>query len=301
MTEYVAGKMSGQSVGFQSRGTLDVSRNSGSPFPIIRSAQRSVEQKALDYSYSSVDDDEDGFPDVVPIRSAVGYNTGAGVVRLVSQSDQSYDTNPSIVRLADQVQVTQPTDVRLVAPIKSTVVNNPAVVRLVDSYAPVSNIRTISPSKTVRIVSSNNRASYRPKNIVRIANPTQSYEPAVIRVINRGSSTYGTPAAVKQTVTPNKQIVRVGSTVFRSPSVSTNSYDSSRSSTAGESLGPMAEFLRKIETNSRSFDSGYDLATENVPSTSNLASSIQQFDDAQTIGQDDSISVDAPVFSPATI
>jgi hypothetical protein len=64
-TEYAAGKdRSGKSVGFKSsRANLPLN-------PSILRTVSSPEQKALDYQYSSVDDDEDGIPDKAP---STGY------------------------------------------------------------------------------------------------------------------------------------------------------------------------------------------------------------------------------------
>ncbi|XP_057372914.1 uncharacterized protein LOC130693738 [Daphnia carinata] len=56
--EYIAGKESGTSLGFVPSGALV-------PIPIVRSIA-TPEQKALDFQYSSVDDDEDGMPDRLP-------------------------------------------------------------------------------------------------------------------------------------------------------------------------------------------------------------------------------------------
>lgn len=56
--EYIAGKESGSSLGFVPSGALV-------PIPIVRSIA-TPEQKALDFQYSSVDDDEDGMPDRLP-------------------------------------------------------------------------------------------------------------------------------------------------------------------------------------------------------------------------------------------
>ncbi|XP_032786901.2 uncharacterized protein LOC116924489 [Daphnia magna] len=56
--EYIAGKESGSTVGFVPSGALV-------PVPIVRSIA-TAEQKALDFQYLSVDDDEDGMPDRLP-------------------------------------------------------------------------------------------------------------------------------------------------------------------------------------------------------------------------------------------
>lgn len=53
--EYETGKSAGKTLGFQPSGAL-------SPFPVIVGAQ-SPQQKELDFTYSSVDEDEDGMPD----------------------------------------------------------------------------------------------------------------------------------------------------------------------------------------------------------------------------------------------
>ena len=66
LTEYVAGKEAGQSVGFIPSGPLVAA-------PVARSSvASSAEQRMLDYQYSSVDDDEDGYPDSPPGKTATG-------------------------------------------------------------------------------------------------------------------------------------------------------------------------------------------------------------------------------------
>lgn len=74
MIEYEAGKTSGKSVGFIPSGGL-------SPFPVVRNVVSTAEQKALDFEYSSVDEDEDGMPDNMP-------STGTQQVRLATVESQ---------------------------------------------------------------------------------------------------------------------------------------------------------------------------------------------------------------------
>ena len=158
--------MSGQSVGFQARGNLiaeDVGR-SAQPFPFIRSATtKSVEQKALDYQYTSVDDDEDGFPDAAPSRSS-NYNT-AEVVRLSTPTQQvSYINNPSvptIVRVADPYDATV-SNVRTVTPVRNNY-NNPGVVRIASATSAPTIVRVADPYATATI------------SDVRLVTPERSY------------------------------------------------------------------------------------------------------------------------------
>ena len=65
----MAGKEAGQSVGFLPSGPLVAA-------PISRSSvASSPEQRMLDYQYSSVDDDEDGFPDSPPPGKTVSISS----------------------------------------------------------------------------------------------------------------------------------------------------------------------------------------------------------------------------------
>lgn len=75
IAEYESGKAAtgGKSLGFQATGAL-------APFPIIV-GEPTAEQKALDFEYSSVDEDEDGIPDNQARRPApVGVSASAAAV-----------------------------------------------------------------------------------------------------------------------------------------------------------------------------------------------------------------------------
>ncbi len=127
-------------MGFQARGTSipQVGRKF-LPFPFIRTAPKSVEQKALDYQYTSVDDDEDGFPDSAPVNG----NNG-GDVRIVSPAKDSYNSGTTVVRVADQISAAAVSDVRVSTPTKTTYETTAGHIRLVSqsksSYGPVVRV-----------------------------------------------------------------------------------------------------------------------------------------------------------------
>jgi len=90
-TEYAAGKdRSGKSVGFKSsRANLPLN-------PSILRTVSSPEQKALDYQYSSVDEDEDGIPDKAPTGYA--HHPKIEIIQepknvFPQQASQTADTN----------------------------------------------------------------------------------------------------------------------------------------------------------------------------------------------------------------
>jgi hypothetical protein len=182
--------MSGQSVGFQARGSLiaeDVGR-SAQPFPFIRSATiKSVEQKALDYQYTSVDDDEDGFPDAAPSRSS-NYNT-AEVVRLSTPTQQvSYINNPSvptIVRVADPYDATV-SNVRTVTPVRNNY-NNAGVIRIASATSAPTIVRVADPYATATI------------SDVRLVTPERSYSNIAgdVRLASEAKKTYDSAPIVR--------------------------------------------------------------------------------------------------------
>lgn len=245
--EYVAGKLSGQSVGYQSRGTLDSNvGRSGQPFPLVRSASaRTAEQRALDYEYNSVDEDEDGIPDKAPVRTT-SYNSG--VVRLASPAYDNTQTtirlvdpapapasapvpvrttnyNSGIVRLTSPAQVSNdntPTTIRLVdqAPVRTTNYDS-GVVRLTspvsfDSTRQHSSVRVVDPaqyskSSSVRFISPSKTSSFVSPTIVRVADPApvETFQPNTVRLVSSAkTSSYPTPTIVR-VADPYTQISQV--------------------------------------------------------------------------------------------
>jgi hypothetical protein len=81
------------------------------PIPIVRSVA-TPEQKALDFQYSSVDDDEDGMPDRVP-GQAVSILSPASVpaasLPVIQQQQQKIGTffQPTFIRTSPAVIVRQ--------------------------------------------------------------------------------------------------------------------------------------------------------------------------------------------------
>lgn len=107
--DYIAGKESGKSVGFQPKGDMI------SPvlLELVRTGPASTaEQRALDLEYSSVDDDEDGMPDNIKVQKTTSYATVTPVVRneYVQQPAvrTEYVQQPvTVVRNDQQYQVTK--------------------------------------------------------------------------------------------------------------------------------------------------------------------------------------------------
>uniref|UniRef100_A0A0P5AER4 Uncharacterized protein n=1 Tax=Daphnia magna TaxID=35525 RepID=A0A0P5AER4_9CRUS len=330
-TEYAAGKMSGQSVGFQTRGTLlsDAVRNSQA-LPIIRTSTKSVEQKAIDYEYTSVDDDEDGFPDSSPARD-INYN--AGVVRISSPAKATYDIQPTVVRVANphtspllDVSVVAPVrknkeagTVRFVSSAKNSYENPSTAIRVADPYdAAVSDIRVLTPTKTVSQVAMSNvrvpvrNSSRRTNNVVRLIDqnddayvknnnvrvtaPTRiSYDqaPAAIRAVNRETATYDSFPIVKQTVEPSKTIKEVAQVAVPVVRLASSGYGKS----SGRSTSRLDEFLRSLKTNNRNSDNEYNAYQSGssdliIQNDFESQEVFQSVQDFQPI-QDDAISVDS--------
>uniref|UniRef100_A0A0P5QH90 Uncharacterized protein n=1 Tax=Daphnia magna TaxID=35525 RepID=A0A0P5QH90_9CRUS len=318
-------------VGFQTRGTLlsDAVRNSQA-LPIIRSSTKSVEQKAIDYEYTSVDDDEDGFPDSSPARD-INYN--AGVVRISSPAKATYDIQPTVVHVANphtspllDVSVVAPVrknkeagTVRFVSSAKNSYENPSTAIRVADPYdAAVSDIRVLTPTKTVsqvaipnvrvpvrsssrrtnnvvRLIDQNDDA-YVKKNNVRVTAPTRiSYDqaPAAIRAVNRETATYDSFPIVKQTVEPSKTIKEVAQVAVPVVRLASSGYGKS----SGRSTGRLDEFLRSLKTNNRNSGNSYNAYQSGSSDLiiQNDFESQEVFQIAQDFQpiQDDAISVDS--------
>lgn len=124
IVEYVAGKVSGKSVGFQAKGDSIplISKAQETPFPIIRTF--SAEQRAFDYEYNSVDEDEDGMPDKAPGVRGISTESkyGGETIRVTPVIKlETYATAP-VIRAVETV----PT-------LKETYGSSPVVVRVVET------------------------------------------------------------------------------------------------------------------------------------------------------------------------
>ncbi|XP_046439323.1 uncharacterized protein LOC124190597 [Daphnia pulex] len=274
-TEYVAGKLSGQSVGFQARGTsISQDGRTSLPFPFIQTAPKSVEQKALDYQYTSVDDDEDGFPDSAPFNGNNGGN-----VRVVSLAKDAYSSGTTVVRVADQNYAVS--DVRVSTPTKTTYETT------------AGNIRLVTPSKSsygpvVGVVEKNQKIE---DNYGKIADTRVSYVPAVVRVTNAAEADTPFIKPNAKPITTNIQQLSGQVSIIRSP---TTSYGNS----AVKSTGKLDEFLKSLETNTKIVGNSYNTNQPSGAITSNQDQFQQDFQiqDVQPI-QGDSISVDSIGFS----
>jgi hypothetical protein len=284
--------MFGQSVGFQARGTLiPIVSGKSQPFPLIRTATKSVEQqKALDYQYTSVDDNEDGFPDSLPVDS----NAGAGDVRLLSPTKDSYNSATTITRTADPNAATV-SDVRvLLTPTKTT--NKPTA----------DDARLVSQSKSsygltdavVRVVEKTGDTHGKIGD-TRVAIPTRVfYEPVVVRDVNLEKATNdNAPSSIikqktESTITNIKQLGAGQVNIVRSPSAV---YEKS----AVKSTGRMEEFLQTLKNNNKNVGKSYDTNDSSGTISLNEGQFQQDFQllqEAQPI-QGDSISVDSIGFS----
>ncbi|XP_057374223.1 uncharacterized protein LOC130695111 isoform X2 [Daphnia carinata] len=331
-TEYAAGKMAGQSVGFQARGTLlNNAVRSSQPFPFIRASTKSVEQKALDYLYTSVDDDEDGFPDPPPVRSTNDYN--AGVVRISSPAKAAYDIQPTVVRVVNphvspflDVGVAtkarksnNAANVRFVSSSKNSYESQPTSVRVADPYdATVSDIRVLTPTQTVsqagipnvrvpvrsssrrtnnvvRFVDQNDDAYVKNTN-VRVVAPTRiSYDqaPSTIRAVNRETATYESFPIVRQTVEPSQTIKEVAQVAVPVVRLASSGYGKS----SGRSTGRLEEFLRSLKKNQRNSGNSYNTYQSGssdliIQNDFDSQEVFQPVQDFQPI-QDDAISIDS--------
>ena len=276
--------MLGQSVGFQARGTLiPIVSGKSQPFPLIRTSTKSVkQQKALDYQYTSVDDNEDGFPDSLPVDS----NAGAGDVRLLSPAKDSYNSATTITRAADPNAATV-SDVRvLLTPTKTT--NEPSA----------DDARLVSQSKSsygltdavVRIVEKTGDTHGKIGD-TRVAIPTRVfYEPAVVREVNLEKATNdNAPSSAQQQLGAGQvNIVQSPSAVYEKSAVN-------------KSTGRLEEFLQTLKNNNKNVGKSYDTNESSGAISLNEGQLQQDFQvqvlqEAQPI-KGDSINVDSAAFS----
>ncbi|KAI9557116.1 hypothetical protein GHT06_016914 [Daphnia sinensis] len=317
-TEYAAGKMAGQSVGFQARGTLlnDVrSQQSAVPFhPNIRQVGGTESFR-------------------LPVHYPQQQRIHAGGVRISTPAKTSYDIQPTVVRVVNphvspfvDVNVATPVrqnnnaaNVRFVSSSKNSYETQPTSVRVADPYdAAVSDIRVLTPTKVVlqtgipnvrvpvksssrrtnnvvRLINQNDDAYVKNTN-VRVTAPTRiSYDqaPSAIRAINRETATYDSFPIVKQTVEPSKTIQEVAQVA--APVARLDPYGYRKSS--GRSTGRLDEFLRSLKTNNRNKGDSYNTHQSGssdfiIQTDFDSQEVFQTVQDFQPI-QDDAISVDS--------
>ena len=97
VVEYVTGKESGRSVGFQP---------TGQNLPAVRLPEPEEQQKHLDFQYFSVDDDEDGIPDAAPdnvlvpaaVPAVAAISTLTPVTRFVPAPSPVFQFPQQVVR-----------------------------------------------------------------------------------------------------------------------------------------------------------------------------------------------------------
>jgi hypothetical protein len=261
-------------VGFQARGTsISQDGRKALAFPFIQTAPKSVEQKALDYQYTSVDDDEDGFPDSAPVNG--------GNVRVVSLAKDAYNSGTTVVRVADQNYAVS--NVRVSTPTKTTYETT------------AGDIRLVSPSKSshgpvVGVVEKNQKIE---NNYGNIADARVSYVPAGVRVTNAAEADTPFIKPNAKPIITNIQQLSGQVSIIRSP---TTSYGNS----AVKSTGKLDEFLKSLETNTKNVGNSYNT---NQSSGAIITSNQDQFQQDFQIQQDvqpiqgDSISVDSIGFS----
>lgn len=198
--EYVAGKLTGRSVGYQARGSHIpvVSREQLNTFPIVRTV--GTNQRALDYEYKSVDADEDGFPDDAP-TAAKQTTYEPVVVRVVETTGKSdaYGSKTTASTSSEVVPV-KTGKVTVTAPVK-TVYSVPTV-EATSSDSVITEVK-VSEEKSEKVAESE---------------PT----PSVIRVVETQQYTQQPPVVrlVEEPVKKESQIYKVNESVFRVPAYS---------------------------------------------------------------------------------
>lgn len=155
LLEYVAGSINGRTLGYQARGTAIPVTDRAKAFPVV--ASNSLAQKGLDYQYSSVDEDGDGFPDRLnPVRG--NRNKGQSIVRLTSQAATAFDTPSQVVRVVNPTPAVniEPTVVRVATPVQTEAPQQS--VRVVDPTPVVSQ----QPATVVRVTSQKAKSVIQP-------------------------------------------------------------------------------------------------------------------------------------------
>ena len=158
--EYVAGSVAGQPLGYQARGTAIPVVDRTQRFPIMPAAVP-VEQKVVDYAYSSVDDDRDGFPDRLTTGILGDRNKGQ-VVRVTSQAQTSFQNPSNILSVINPAAV-------------PAAISQPSIVRLPSSAQnPASVLGVINPAAVPAAISQ--------PSVVRLTSPSR--KPSRVRVVN---------------------------------------------------------------------------------------------------------------------
>ncbi|EFX89474.1 hypothetical protein DAPPUDRAFT_310585 [Daphnia pulex] len=255
--EYVAGKLSGQSLGFQTRGSLIPIGRKFLPFPFIRtSPTKSVEQKALDYHNTIVND--------------VNRNTGG--VQVVSPAKDSYNSGTTVVLVAadEQNSAAAVSDVRVSTPTKTTDGTTKSTDGLTDLV--------------VHVVEKNQKTE---DTYGKIADTQISHVlPVVVRVTNVAEA--DTPTIIQQKAEPtitNIQQLSEQVSIVRSP---TTSYGKS----PVKSTGKVDEFLKSLDTNTKNVGN-YNTNEASGAMTQNQFQQDIQIQDAPQPIQSDSINVDS--------
>jgi len=116
-SEYVAGAVSGHSIGYQARNAQVAST---SEWPVIRTAPKSTVQIAQDFEYSSVDANQDGIPDNLGstrLTSVVAPQTASQVVEVAptinTNTVRVVETAPAPIQAPISVETSTADNVRL--------------------------------------------------------------------------------------------------------------------------------------------------------------------------------------------
>lgn len=159
MAEYVAGSVSGQSVGYRVRGSAIPEAVRSKELPATYPSTISVAQKDRDDEYSSTDVDNDGFSDKIIGSLADRNQEKSNVVRLANTQVQTPFENPSnIVRPSEMIQ--------LVNPARVTETSNQKA-----SENPSSTVRFIKPAQfsnqqqVVRLTAPKKKIGFQPTRV----------------------------------------------------------------------------------------------------------------------------------------
>lgn len=264
--------MAGQSLGYQARGTAIPVVDRTQRFPVMPAAV-SIEQKAVDYAYSSVDEDGDGFPDKISTGISGNRNKGQ-VVRVTSQAQTSFGNPSTILRVVnDQFNQAAP------------VISQPSVVRVPSTVQ--------NPSKIVRVVNPNKVATQ--QQIVRLTNPNK-------KTVIQPTRQVAGYQVVKQT-RRKPQYVQVGQSIIRSPYYTNYGQQQFVTRSPVVSSGRLDQFLGGLNTVRDKY--GRLVVRGNKPATS-FAPTYQTvvvnddlddvFDDLDNLDDDDTFVVDSASF-----
>ncbi len=208
--------MAGQSLGYQARGTAIPVVDRTQRFPVMP-ATVSIEQKAVDYSYSSVDEDGNGFPDKISTGIFNNRNKGQ-VVRVTSQAQTSFGNPSTILRVVNDQFNPAP------------VISKPSVVRVPSTVQ--------NPSKIVRVVNPNQVSTQ--QQVVRLTNPNK-------KTVIQPTRQVAGYQVIKQT-RRKPQYVQVGQSVIRSPYYSNYGQQQFVTRSPIVSSGRLDQFLGGLNT-----------------------------------------------------